>query len=83
METLGILGFLLILGSWFAMYSRVRREHPQHRLARYGNYIGIHKGAAWRLVAFYRQEYGFDIWLWGLTVGAVIVAVVVVQGIGR
>jgi len=73
LEILGILGFFLILGSWFVMYFRVRREHPQSPLARYSNYIGVRKSASWRLVGFYRHHYGFDAWMWGFWIGAALI----------
>lgn len=82
MEILGLLGFFMILGCWFGMYFRVRREHPQHPLAKYSNYMGMRKTASWRLIGFYKQQYGFDLWLSGFCLGWALVVILVVANIG-
>jgi hypothetical protein len=82
-EILGGVGFLLILVCWFGMYFRIRREHPQHPLSSYWNYVGVSKAASWQLVRFYRRCYGFDMWLCGFVIGVAMMVILVLVGIGR
>lgn len=40
MQTFGIIGFLLLLAGWFAMFFRVRRDFPSRQVSCYGTYTG-------------------------------------------
>jgi hypothetical protein len=67
MDTLAILGFALVLGAWFLMFFRVRRDFPDRGVSRYGSYTGprvfgfrVGGRSAFSLVTFYWQHYGLD-----------------------
>jgi hypothetical protein len=67
METLAILGFVLVLAGWSGMFFRVRREYPTRDVAKCGSYTGASvfgfkfgKRSAFSLVIFYWQHYGAD-----------------------
>lgn len=67
----GGIGFSLMTGSWFAIYLRVRRELPDHPLAK-ANYFSpplrdLFVGT--RLVTFYNRHYGLDMRSSGLLIG--------------
>ena len=79
METLVILGLVLLLVGWFGMFFRVRRDHPNHNVAKYGSYtapraFGLRFGgrSAFSLVMFYWQHYGVDAWLSAAALGVIL-----------
>jgi hypothetical protein len=84
-ETLGIVGFVLVLAGWLGMFFRVRREYPKRNVAKYGSYTGptvfgfrFGKRSAFSLVMFYWQHYGADAWLSMAALGVLLIAVAAV-----
>jgi len=80
MDTIGILGFVVLLVSWFGMFFRVRRDHPGHPLADYSSYIGprmfgSRSRSGFSLLPFYRQHYGTDGWFLLAMAGLALLAV--------
>jgi hypothetical protein len=86
MEILVILGFLLMLGAWLAMFLRMRRDRPGDRLSKYGSYVGRTRSglagalgpkklSGFTLARSYWQRYGADAWVWTFTGGAALVLV--------
>lgn len=85
METLVILGFVLLLAGWFGMFYRVRRDHPADPLANYQNYLGprlfgfkVGK-SGFSLIRFYYQHYGVDGWFWIWASGLALILAAVVR----
>jgi len=88
METLVIVGFLFVLVGWFGMFFRVRRDHPNREVSRYGSYTGprvfgfkFEGRSAFSLLRFYWQNYGVDAWL-SITALGVLLMVIAALGWG-
>jgi hypothetical protein len=88
-QTFGIVGFLLLLAGWFAMFFRVRREFPNRAVSSYGSYTGprvfgfkLMGRSAFSLIRFYWQHYGFDIRL-SLAVLGITLIVIAAIGSGK
>ena len=86
-KTLTIIGFLLLLAGWFAMFSRVRRDFPNREVSKYGTYTGprvfgfrLTGRSAFSLVQFYWQHYGFDVRLSLAALGVVLIVIAAVGG---
>jgi hypothetical protein len=79
METLTILGFVLLVAGWFGMFFRVRREYPNRGVAEYGSYtgprvLGFKFGrSGLSLLSFYWRHYGVDAWLCVALLGIVLI----------
>lgn len=80
----GGIGFSLVTGSWFAIYLRVRRELPDHPLAKANYFTPPLRDwfVGTRLVTFYVRHYGLDLRSWVLLIGlAMLVITAVAQNI--
>jgi hypothetical protein len=84
-QTLTIIGFVLLLAGWFAMFFRVRRDFPNREVAKYGTYTAprifgfkLMGRSAFSLVQFYWQHYGFDarLSLAGLGIILIVIAAI-------
>jgi uncharacterized protein YybS (DUF2232 family) len=81
METLVILGFVLLLAGWFGMFFRVRREFPNRQVSKYGTYtgprvFGLKFGrSGLSLLTFYWRHYGVDAWLSIALLGIVLIVI--------
>jgi hypothetical protein len=82
MQTFGIVGFLLLLAGWFAMFFRVRRDFPNRHVSKYGSYTGprlfgfkLTGRSAFSLVQFYWQHYGFDVRLLLALLGTILIVI--------
>jgi len=87
MQTLGIIGFGLLLAGWFAMFLRVRRDFPDRQVSRYGSYTGprlfgfkLMGRSAFSLVQFYWRHYGFDARLLLAVLGIILIAIAAIGG---
>jgi hypothetical protein len=87
MQTLGIIGFLLLLAGWFAMFFRVRRDFPNGDASRYGSYTGprifgfsLKRRSAFSLLKFYWQHYGLDVWLSVAAFGILLIVIAAIGG---
>jgi hypothetical protein len=85
MQTFGIIGFLLLLAGWFAMFFRVRRDFPSRQVSRYGTYTGprlfgfkLTGRSAFSLIQFYWQHYGFDVRLSLAVLGILLIVIAAV-----
>lgn len=82
MQTFGIIGFLLLLAGWFAMFFRVRRDFPNRQVSRYGSYTGprlfgfkLMGRSGFSLIQFYWQHYGFDLRLSLAVLGILLIVI--------
>ena len=82
MQTLGIIGFLLLLAGWLAMFFRVRRDFPNRDVAKIGSYpsprlfgFRLMGRSAFSLVKFYWQHYGFDVRLSLAGLGIILIVI--------
>ena len=82
METLAILGFALLLGGWFLMFFRVRRDFPDRAVSKYGSYTGprvfglrVGSRSAFSLLRFYWQHYGVDARISLAVLGIVLIGI--------
>lgn len=80
-ETIGLIGFVLLLAGWFGMFVHVRRDHPNHPLSRYRTYIGprlsgvrMSGRSGFSLIPFYWRHYGADAPFIASVAGLVLVA---------
>ena len=87
MQTFGIVGFLLVLAGWFAMFFRVRRDFPNRQVSRYGSYtrprvfgFRLMGRSAFSLIRFYWQHYGFDVRLSLAVLGIMLIAIAAIGG---
>ncbi|MGH7831131.1 MAG: hypothetical protein ACREP8_13255, partial [Candidatus Binatia bacterium] len=85
METLVIVGFVLLLTGWFGMFFRVRRDHPNREAAKYGSYTGpsvfglrFGRRSAFSLVMFYWRHYGVDAWFAAAVLGILLIVIAAV-----
>lgn len=88
--TMVAFGFMLITIAWAGMYFRLKRELPDHPLARARfvdvrwGYRGRAKGQRllWRLVRFHFERHRFDLWSMLLIAGLMLfLAAIVVVGV--
>ena len=82
MGTLTIIGFILLLAGWFAMFFRVRRDFPNRGVSKYGSYTGprlfgfkLTGRSAFSLIQFYWQHYGFDVRLLLAVLGTLFIVI--------
>lgn len=87
MQTLGIIGFLLLLAGWLAMFFRVRRDFPNRDVGKIGNYpsprvfgFKLMGRSAFSLVKYYWQHYGFDLRLALAGLGILLIAIAAIGG---
>ncbi len=87
MQTLGIIGFLLLLAGWFAMFFRVRRDFPNRDVAKIGSYYSprlfgfrLMGRSAFSLVKFYWQHYGLDVRLSLAGLGIILIVIAAIGG---
>jgi len=87
MQTLGIIGFLLLLAGWLAMFFRVRRDFPNRDVGKIGSYpsprvfgFKLMGRSAFSLVKFYWQHYGFDVRLSLAGLGIILIAIAAIGG---
>lgn len=86
MGTLTIIGFVLLLAGWFAMFFRVRKDFPNRSASKYSTYTGprvfglkFTGRSGFSLVQFYWQHYGFDV---RLALAAFGILLIVIAAIG-
>jgi hypothetical protein len=86
-QTFGIVGFLLLLAGWFAMFFRVRRDFPKRGVSSYGSYTGprvfgfkLMGRSAFSLIRFYWQHYGFDLRLSLALLGVFLIVIAALSG---
>jgi hypothetical protein len=86
-QTFGIVGFLLVLAGWFAMFFRVRRDFPNRQVSSYGSYSGprvfgfkLMGRSAFSLIRFYWQHYGFDVRLSLAVFGIMLIVIAAIGG---
>jgi hypothetical protein len=82
METLVILGFVLLLVGWFGMFFRVRKDFPNREVGKYGSYTGprvfglrFGRRSAFSLLRFYWQHYGVDAWFFVAALGVLLIVI--------
>jgi hypothetical protein len=80
METLVIVGFVLLLAGWFGMFFRVRKDLPNREVGKYVSYMGpsvfgLRRRSAFSLVSFYWQHYGVDAWVLMAAVGVLLIVI--------
>jgi hypothetical protein len=82
MGTLTIIGFILLLAGWFAMFFRVRRDFLKREISKYGSYTGprlfgfkVTGRSAFSLIQFYWQHYGFDVRLLLAVLGTLFIVI--------
>ena len=87
MQTLAMIGFLLLLAGWLAMFFRVRRDFPNRNVAQYSSYSSPRRfgfrlmgRSAFSLVKFYWQHYGFDVRLALARLGMILIAMAAIGG---
>ncbi|MEO6164749.1 MAG: hypothetical protein ABIP88_11500 [Candidatus Binatia bacterium] len=87
MQTLGIIGFLLLLAGWLAMFFRVRRDFPNRDVGKIGSYpsprvfgFKLMGRSAFSLVKYYWQQYGFDVRLSLAGLGILLIAIAAIGG---
>jgi hypothetical protein len=87
MGTLTIVGFILLLAGWFAMFFRVRRDFPNREVSKYGTYTGprvfgfrLTGRSGFSLVRFYWQHYGLDLWISLAASGVVLIVIAAITG---
>ena len=87
MQTLGIIGFLLLLAGWLAMFFRVRRDFPNRHVGKIGSYpsprlfgFKLMGRSAFSLVKYYWQHYGFDVRLSLAGLGILLIAIAAIGG---
>jgi hypothetical protein len=86
-QTFGIVGFLLLLAGWFAMFLRLRRDFPKREISKYGSYIGprifgfrLTGRSAFSLLKFYWQHYGLDLWFSVALLGIFLLVIAAIGG---
>jgi len=87
MQTLGIIGFLLLLAGWLAMFFRVRRDFPNRDVGKIGSYpsprvfgFKLMGRSAFSLVKYYWQHFGFDVRLSLAGLGILLIAIAAIGG---
>jgi hypothetical protein len=87
MQTFGIIGFLLLLAGWLAMFFRVRRDFPNRDASKYGSYTGprifgfsLKRRSAFSLLKFYWQHYGLDVWFSLAALGILLIVIAAIGG---
>jgi len=87
MQTFGIIGFLLLLAGWLAMFFRVRRDFPNRDISQHGSYTGprifgfsLKRRSAFSLIRFYWQHYGFDVRLSLAGLGIILIVIAAIGG---
>lgn len=87
MQTLGLIGFLLLLAGWLAMFFRVRRDFPNRDVGKIGSYpsprvfgFKLMGRSAFSLVKYYWQHYGCDLRLSLAGLGILLIAIAAIGG---
>ena len=86
-QTFAIVGFLLLLAGWFAMFYRLRRDFPNRDVAKIGSYpsprvfgFRLMGRSVFSLIRFYWQHYGFDVRLSLAGLGILLIAIAAIGG---